>query len=117
MQSLPSRWNGGARRRVNGWEAVVNRRIVRTLPLLTVLLVAACSSHANNPSFLPQSPAVLQTGDGDVPFAAANPVRQLCPAAETHEVMECFASVRTDVTPTLTTTNAIGELQTALKIK
>jgi subtilase family serine protease len=76
------------------------------------LLLAACSSGATNPSLLPQRAAVTETGDGDVPFRTADPVRRLCPEIGTPDRMECFASVRTDVKPTLTTANAGIDVQT-----
>lgn len=53
-----------------------------------------------SPSVSGQSDVPGAIGKGDVPFMTANPVRQLCPPTGTAEQMQCFASVRTDFSPT-----------------
>jgi subtilase family serine protease len=96
----------------------VNRRILQALPILAVVALAACSGGAMN-QLVPQSaPAVTQDanlppdaltgpGSGDVPFLSMNPVRQLCSTPGTPDLMQCFASVRTDLMPTQTAPNQI----------
>src|SRR6516164_3246304 len=80
----------------------MNRILARALPLLTIFILAACSQNSLRGSFVPQTaPSFAQaTGDGDVPFVGPNPVRRLCGAPAGSDRMECFAMVRTDVSPT-----------------
>jgi hypothetical protein len=89
----------------------VNRGIVRALPILAILILAACSGGSLAPSLLPQNgstleqdagtppDALLGPASGDTPFIGANPVRRLCPAPQDADHMECLAMVRTDVAP------------------
>ena len=79
----------------------MNRRIVQSLLILAVVALSACS-HGSSGSLIPQPSNVQQAADGDIPFANADPVRQLCPTPGTPERMQCFASVRTDVIPQMT---------------
>lgn len=79
----------------------MSRGIVQALPILAVIILSACSGHSSAGSLIPQGSYVQQAGDGDIPFLTADPVRQLCPAPGTPERMQCFASMRTDVTPRL----------------
>jgi hypothetical protein len=89
----------------------VNRGIVRALPLLAILILAACSGASVNPSLTPQNAAAFGqnaaeppdalTGpeSREAPFVGPNPERRLCPASMDPEVMECLAMARTDVSP------------------
>lgn len=77
------------------------RRFVQFLPVLAILALAACSSGAKNQSFVPSSASSAIAGSGDVPFVGFDAVRQLCPAPLLSGRMQCFASVRTDIKPTL----------------
>lgn len=99
LVSVPG--NGGERRRVNGWEVVVNRAIAQALPILAVTVLAACSHGSMNQSFVPSSSSSIVAQSGDVPFLGPNPVRQFCSTPGTPERMQCFALMRTDVMPTL----------------
>ena len=76
----------------------MNRGIVRALPLLAILVLAACSGGSLNPSLAAPS-SLTVPGNGDVPFVGADPVRRLCPVSEDPQRMECFAMMRTDVRP------------------
>ncbi|MFY9666210.1 MAG: S8 family serine peptidase [Candidatus Cybelea sp.] len=97
----------------------MNRRILEALPILTVVALAACSGGAMNRSLLPSNAAITQDADlppdalagpasGDVPFLTADPVRRLCTTPGTADRMQCLASVRTDIKPTLIASNQIA---------
>lgn len=78
----------------------MNRGIFQTLPVLAIIALAACSSNSGSQSFVPQAPSALATGtSGDVPFLTINPVRALCSTGGDPDRAQCFALVRTDVTP------------------
>lgn len=90
----------------------MNRRIVQALPLLAIIVLAACSSNSMTQSLVPQSQslaeqnamppdALIGAASGDVPFLTMNPVRRLCGFPAGPDRMECLSSVRTDVKPTL----------------
>ncbi len=91
----------------------MNRGIVRALPLSAMLVLAACSGGAVNPSLVPANPSSIEqnaetppdalTGpeSREAPFVGSNPVRRLCPTSEDPQLMECLAMVRTDVAPSL----------------
>ncbi len=69
----------------------MNRVFVQALPILAIAVLAACSGSAPNQSLVPQGP-VTTTGNGEVPFASANPVRRFCPQATagTANVSDCY---------------------------
>lgn len=91
----------------------MNRVIVRASALLAIVAVAACSSGPLS-STLPSQQSAMQSSavvtsdelvgpaSGDIPFRGSDPVRQLCPAPVGTDTMQCFAMVRTDVVPQLT---------------
>lgn len=109
--------NAGRGRFVTSREVFVNRVFFQALPVLAVLMLAACSSGSMNQS-LPQTSSLAEQNaalppdafvgpaSGEVPFLTANPVRRLCDEAAGADRMECFAMVRTDVKP-----NALFESQ------
>ena len=75
----------------------MNRILFRKLSLVSVVALVACSMRGMSP---PATSAAGVAGNGDVPFMNANPIRQLCPPTDTPQRMQCFASVRTDFSPT-----------------
>jgi hypothetical protein len=90
----------------------MNRRIVQALPILAIIVLAACSSDSVSQSLVPQTQSLAEqnamppdalTGpaSGDIPFLTTNPVRRLCALPESSDRMECLSLVRTDVVPTL----------------
>ncbi|HVN70212.1 MAG TPA: S8 family serine peptidase [Candidatus Binatia bacterium] len=78
----------------------MNRRIVQALPLLAVVVLAACSGRSFGTSIVPQTPLQGQS-NGEVPFLTANPVRQLCSTLGDPSRARCFALARTDVMPSV----------------
>ncbi|MGA7354220.1 MAG: S8 family serine peptidase [Candidatus Cybelea sp.] len=90
----------------------MNRRIVQVLPLLAIVVLAACSSNSMTQSLVPQTQslaeqnamppdALIGAASGDVPFLTMNPSRRLCALPESPDRMECLSSVRTDFKPAL----------------
>ena len=91
----------------------MNRGIVRALPLLAILILAACSGASVNPSLMPQNvsaigqngatPPDALTGPAgrEAPFVGRDPVHRLCPLSQDPQLMECLAMMRTDVAPTV----------------
>jgi subtilase family serine protease len=79
----------------------VFRRILQTLPILAVAMLAACSNGSMNQSFVPSNAPSAIAQSGDLPFIGFNPVRQLCSTPGTAEHMQCFALVRIDLMPAL----------------
>jgi len=89
----------------------VKRGIVRALPLLAILLIAACSGGSVNPSLMSQNGSAIEQGGAappdaltgpesrEAPFVGPDPVRRLCPTSQDSATMECLAMVRTDVDP------------------
>lgn len=76
----------------------MNRGFTQALLIFALAALAACSGGMTR-SLVPQTAPFQTIGKGDVPFRSVDPIRWLCPTPGTAEVMQCFAAVRTDVTP------------------
>ncbi len=83
--------------------------IVRVSALAAIFALVACSSGSvgglppqsapvENAAALP-SDALVGPSSGEVPFQGINPVRAVCPKPTSSEQAQCFAMIRTDITP------------------
>jgi hypothetical protein len=91
-------------------EVPLNRSFIRVMAFFGIVALAACQGGGGGtvvpvvPGGAQQAPAVAQplvtgliSGDGEIPLASPNAVRQVCPRASYPGEMQCFALERTDL--------------------
>ena len=71
----------------------MSQRILSFLSFSVIAALTACAAGGINPAL---TPALVQSGTGDLPFVGPNAAHKLCPAP-TAGSLECFGWMRTDV--------------------